>query len=80
VYLALFLLVTQWAVDREMAALGDSALYALTLSEMVTSALLARWRTSAAGRSEDRQVYFDEAPDPVVFTLNLHQDGVTRMQ
>ena len=80
VYLALFLLVTQWAVDREMAALGDSALYAITLCVVLTSALLARWRTSVAGRSENRQVYFDEVPDPVVFTLNLHQDGATKMQ
>jgi len=80
VYLALFLFVTQWAADREMAALGDSALFAITLGVVVTSAALARWRTSAAGHSENGQVHFDETPDPAVITLDLHQDGVTTMQ
>jgi hypothetical protein len=80
VYLGLFLLVTEWAADREMAALGNTALYVITLGVLVTVALLARWRTVAAARSEEGQVQFEEMLDPAVFALNLHRDGVTKIQ
>jgi hypothetical protein len=80
VYLGLFLLVTEWAADREMAALGSAALYGTTSCVLVTVALLTRWRTAAAARSEEGQVQFEEVPDPAVFALDLHRDGVTTIQ
>jgi hypothetical protein len=80
VYLALFLIVTEWAVDREMAALADLVLYAKTLGLLLALAVLARWRTSSASHSEEGQVHFEETPDPVVFALDLHRDGVTTLQ
>lgn len=76
VYLALFLNLTQWAADREMAALGNAALYVIILCVLITVALLARWRTAAAARSEEGQVQFEEMPEPAIFALNLHRDGV----
>jgi len=80
VYLALFFFVTQWAVDREMAALADLVLYAKTFGLLLVLAVLAHWRTSSASHSEEGHVHFEETPDPVVFALDLHRDGVTTLQ
>ena len=80
VYLALFLIVTEWAVDREMAALADLVLYSKTLGLLLALAVLARWQTSSASHSEQGQVHFEELPDPAVFALDLHRDGVTTLQ
>jgi hypothetical protein len=80
VYLALFLLVTQWAVDREMAALADLVLYAKTLGLLLAAAVLARRRTSSRSHAEEGQVHFEETPDAVLFCLDLHKDGATILQ
>ncbi|HJT87677.1 MAG TPA: hypothetical protein VJ732_07465 [Bryobacteraceae bacterium] len=80
VYLWLFLLVTEWAADREIAALSRPDLYVCTLCILVTLALLARWRSGAAAQSEGEQVQFEETPEPAVLALDLHRDGVTTIR
>ena len=76
-YLALFLLIAQWAADLELRALNNPVRYAISLLWLVIAAVLLRWRTSAQAKSEGAVLQFEEVPIPAVAPLDLHRDGVT---
>jgi hypothetical protein len=77
VYLALFLLTVEWGADLEMSALANAAQYAIATAVLGCAAVLARWQTAAQAKEEEAEIQFDEFPDPAVFSLDLHRDGVT---
>jgi len=77
VYLALFLLSITWGAELEMRALSKPALYTGVLIGLTAAAAVARRRTSAHARSEEAVLRFDEAPEPSIYALDLHRDGVT---
>jgi hypothetical protein len=76
-YLILFLLAVEWGANLEMGALTNPARYATAVAVFVCAAGLARWLTAAQANAEEAEVLFNEAPDPAVFALDLHRDGVT---
>jgi hypothetical protein len=76
-YLALFLITVTWAAELEMRAFHEPALYRAVLIGLIAAAALARWRTAAEARSEQAMLRFDEPPEPAIYALDLHRDGVT---
>jgi hypothetical protein len=43
---------------------------------LVVIAIAARWWTSAAAKSEETDLRFEEVPVPAIFALEIHKDGV----
>jgi hypothetical protein len=76
-YFALILALLISGAQAELHALVDPQRSALMLSILGLAAAALRWRASALARSELAQVRFDEAPEPAVFVLDIHKDGVT---
>lgn len=44
---------------------------------LVAVVLLARWRTRRLARTSEGEPDFDENAEPVIFSLDLHRDGIT---
>ena len=72
-FVAILALVARGAAMEMHALQGDNATYFITLGVLVVTLALARWRTTMLMSSE---VHFDELPEPAIFALNLHPDGV----
>ena len=79
-YLALFLLSVTWGAELEMRALFEPELYAAVLVGLVAAAAIARRRTTARAASAEAVLRFDEAPEPAIYALDLHRDGVTSVR
>jgi hypothetical protein len=75
-YLVLFLLSVSWGAELEMRAFNEPVLYAAVLVGLIAAAAIARWRTTAQAGSSQAILRFDEAPEPAIFALDLHRDGV----
>ncbi len=74
-FLALMFVIVKGA-EVERRALGDPAMFVRMVVVLGILAALARWRTSAAARSLEFQLRFEEEPEPAIFALDLHRDGV----
>jgi hypothetical protein len=76
-YLVVFLLAVEWGASLEMGALSSPARFAAAIAIFMCAAGLARWRTAVQAKAEEAEVQFDESPEPAIFALDLHRDGVT---
>src|SRR5204862_7213486 len=66
------LLVATWIAPIELRAMADSAGTLRMLLILAAAAAFARWRTSAASKSKDAVLQFEEEMPPVILTLDLH--------
>ena len=66
-------LVARGAAVEMHALQGDTLNYWIIVSVLLVTALAARWRTAMVMNAE---LKFDELPEPAVFALDLHPDGV----
>jgi CubicO group peptidase (beta-lactamase class C family) len=74
-FLAGLIFLINKGAELERRALEDSTSYAAMIAILATAAVAARWRTSlrAAG---DEALQFEDEPEPAIFQLGLHRDGV----
>jgi CubicO group peptidase (beta-lactamase class C family) len=70
--LALFLLALFKAADWERSALENPVGCGAMLGLLAIAAALAWWRTSVEANSEEGDLRFEEAPEPIIFELGLH--------
>jgi hypothetical protein len=60
----------------EIRALRAARGFAFMIALLVVIAIAARWWTSAAAKSEETDLRFEEVPVPAIFALEIHKDGV----
>jgi CubicO group peptidase (beta-lactamase class C family) len=71
-----FMFVMTRGANLERQALDDPGSYAIMIGILGALAITARWRASARAAADDATVQFEDEPEPVVFQLGLHRDGV----
>jgi CubicO group peptidase (beta-lactamase class C family) len=72
-FLGLIILVGQGnRLEKTVTDLSSSAAMIVILG---VATVLARWRTTAAAKSPDEVLQFEEMPDPAILPLGLSRDG-----
>jgi CubicO group peptidase (beta-lactamase class C family) len=71
-----FMFVMNKGAALERQALENERDYAILIGILCAGAIAARWRTSSRAAEDDAAVKFEDEPEPVIFQLGLHRDGV----
>lgn len=65
-----------FSVRLEWHALQNVTSSFAIIAVMAAVAVSLRWRTPTASKSPETELQFEESPDPAIFALDLHRDGV----